>query len=69
MWSTQLLQRMAFLVRNTSKLQTGLRAQHKSYRHFPYSFPTLIFTPQSDNHNQSYGLHNEQGSKHIKNKN
>jgi len=33
------------------------------------SFPTLICTPQTDDSRKCYGLHSEQGTKHIKNEN
>jgi len=64
--SALLLQRLAFLTIKTFNL--GFVLNMKVVDIF-LSFPTLIFTPRSDNLSQSYGLHSEQGSKHIKNRN
>jgi hypothetical protein len=57
---------MAFLIRRTSKMVFVL---YMKVVDIFLSFPTVIFTPPTDNLNQSYGLHSEQGSKHIKNGN
>jgi len=46
-------------------VQTGIRAQLKVVD-ICLTFSTPICTPHSNNHSQSYSLHGEQRSEHIK---